>query len=106
MKTHEILNISEDAYELKVFHIYFKWCNVNSVDDRDFQSLIANSTMNRWFLENLIRIESEFAEDAAPYTGLDSREDISRLWLKHTMKMLLYYSKPLINVRHQRVIGE
>lgn len=105
MKTHEILKITEAAYELKVFHLYFKWCNINSVSDEDFQSLIASASMNRWFLGNLERIEKEFCEDATPYAGLDNTKEISMLWLKHTMKLLLYYSKPLINERHQCIIG-
>ncbi len=106
MKTHEILQITKEAYEMKVFHLYFKWCNLNSVSDEDFQTLIANRAINAWFLSSLARIETEFAEDAEPYTGLNEPMEISRLWLKHTMKLFLYYPKPIINERSHTIIGE
>lgn len=106
MKTHEILKITPEKYEHKVFETYFKWCNVNSSNDDEFQRLIANAAVNGWFLENLAKVEAEFCEEAMPYTGTGSMVDIDTLWLKGVMKLFYYYPKPLLNDKPITVIGQ
>lgn len=107
MKTHEILGITEEQYEDKIFKHWFKWCEINSSDDSEFQSLIANAPLNKWWLVNLQRIEVEFQEECYPYLSdcQSLREEMGDLWFKNILKMYIYYSKPLLQTKKMTIYG-
>lgn len=97
MKTHELLNITEEQYEDKIFKHWFKYCELHSADTQEFQSLLANAALNRWWLNNLRLLEDEFRFEAEPYIKDEhSTGNLQHLWFKNAIKLQLYYSMPLL----------
>lgn len=106
MKTHEIIGISIEAYEDKVFKHWFKYCELHSVNTEEFQSLLANTALNKWWLQNLEMLENEFKAEAQPYINDASlREYLSELWFKNIIKLMPYYSPPLFKNKLQTIHG-
>lgn len=106
MKTHEILGITQEQYEDKVFKHWFKYCELHSADTAEFQSLLANAALNRWWLKNLKMLEVEFCAEAEPYIGMEGLKSmLSDLWFKNAIKLQLYYSLPLLKNKLATIHG-
>jgi hypothetical protein len=59
--TAQKLNMTPEEFEAMTFGFYFRWCQSVSITDQDFQCVLANSGVNRWFMTELAKLEAEFA---------------------------------------------
>lgn len=70
------LNMTEAEYEDMIFNFYFRWCQDVTATERDFQAVLANSSINKWFLIELSKLEAKFQENTRRYE--DSETVITR----------------------------
>lgn len=60
MTTLQKLDIDPEQYESMIYNLYSNWCESVSISTKDFQKVIANASINRWFLMELSKCEAEF----------------------------------------------
>jgi hypothetical protein len=65
------LAMTEFDYEMMIFGFYSRWCESVTDNTRDFQSVLANSSINSWFLMELTKCETEFHQLSNRYTSID-----------------------------------
>lgn len=58
--TTEKLAMTANEYEMMVFGFYGRWCESVTTNMRDYQAVLANSSINKWFLMELAKCETEF----------------------------------------------
>ena len=54
------LNITEEQRENNLFGLYLRWCESVTINHKDFQAVLANASVNAWFLTELAKLELEF----------------------------------------------
>ena len=54
------LAMTDFDYEMMVFSSYSRWCESVTSNTRDYQSVLANSSINAWYLMELSKHEAEF----------------------------------------------
>lgn len=67
MMVVSFLKITEAQYENLRLEIWLRWCEAKSMSTREWQQLMANSTLNRWFNTELVKREWQFMHDVAFY---------------------------------------
>lgn len=60
MTTIQKLNITPEDYETMTLSLYLRWCESVSINTRQFQNILANSAINKWFLVELDKCEADF----------------------------------------------
>lgn len=60
MTTLEKLNIDNNQYEEMIFSLYARWCESVTINNTQFQIILANAMVNKWFLIELKKCEAEF----------------------------------------------
>lgn len=55
-----LLNQTPEIYERKTFELWFKWCQSVTGKQNEFQMVLCNPPINRWFHAELIKWEQEF----------------------------------------------
>lgn len=60
MTTIQKLAITPEQYESIIWDLYNKWCQSVSITQREYQQVLANSAINKWFLVELSKRETEF----------------------------------------------
>ena len=63
----ELLNQSPEHYELKTFELWFKWCQSVTGKQNEFQMVLCNTGINKWFHAELVKQEAEFLERVKNY---------------------------------------
>lgn len=58
--TIQKLAITPEQHESLVWNIYNNWCESVSTTAIEYQQVLANAAINRWFMLELIKCESEF----------------------------------------------
>jgi hypothetical protein len=58
--TTQKLAMTEFDYEMMIFGFYGRWCEDVTTNMRDYQAVLANSSINAWFLMELRKCEAEF----------------------------------------------
>lgn len=70
------LAMTELDYEMMVFGFYGRWCESNSGNTRQYQTLLANAAINAWFLMELAKCEAEFVKIANGYEHQVAPKDL------------------------------
>lgn len=96
MKTHEILKMTLEDYEMLLMDWWTSYCAQKGRDDRQIQKLISNNTLYNWWYGQLEAVEREFVQDATPYAASCTQDDAKKLYAKHAYKLQLYYNSNLI----------
>ncbi|MEO2080641.1 MAG: hypothetical protein ABGW88_13855 [Leeuwenhoekiella sp.] len=96
MKTAQLLQLSQNNYELLIFAIWLEYCESKTYSPEQLQALAGNNPLFQWWLNSLRGLEDEFRIDAFPYRDTMSKSDAEKLYRKHTEKLKRYYSTPLI----------
>lgn len=96
MKTHEILKMTQDEYELLIMDWWVTYCSSKSANDTQLQKLLTDATLFNWWHAQLTAVEKEFEEDAKPYVKAYSPKDAKKLYAKHAYKLGLYYNHNLL----------
>lgn len=67
--TLQKLDICPEQYESMILNLYSYWCESVSTTNREYQKVIANTSINRWFLMELSKCEKEFHLLTDRYVG-------------------------------------
>ena len=59
--TLQKLDITPEQYESLIWDLYNNWCESVSTNNREYQKVLANAAVNRWFIMELQKSEAEFA---------------------------------------------
>jgi len=86
------------TYENQLFENYFLWCNLNSYGDADFQKLLANAPLFRWWMVQYAELELQFIEDSAEYHGHCDKHVLRSFYTETVIKISQYYCKPLMEL--------
>lgn len=63
------LGITKEEYETTIFELYFKWSEGVSTNKSEHQKVLANSSINSWFIVELGKCEVEFLKLTRHYTN-------------------------------------
>lgn len=96
MKTHEILKMTPEDYEMLLMDWWTSYCAQKGKSDQQKQKLMGNNTLFNWWYGELESVEQEFIEDALPFFKMYTAKDASKLYAKHAYKLQLYYNSDLI----------
>ena len=59
-KLAQLLKITPEAYDEKVFMIYMQWCQKKAISNNNLQELLANAQIEKWFSIQLALRQSQF----------------------------------------------
>ena len=82
-----ILGMTFNNYQLMVFDNYFLWCELNSVNDNDLQTLLSSSSLHKWFMNQYSLLELQFY---ANNNDSDSKT-ITKNYVNNTIKIGEFY---------------
>lgn len=97
MNTRELLQMEPLLFEMMVFGAYSRWVESVTTNLRDYQAVLANSSVNRWYLMELEKCENEFKSRVKNYNNL-SKEDYRKCYNECTFKMFNVHPKALIEI--------
>ena len=60
MTTTQKLQMTQFEYEMMVLGVYMRWCESLTANIRQFQTVLANSGINAYFLMEFAKCEAEF----------------------------------------------
>ena len=64
------LKMTPEEYELWIFGLYARWCeSITGTSDRELQKVMANSGINKWFMMEYGKCETEFIQLTRFYDG-------------------------------------
>lgn len=96
MKTHEILQISPEEFEMLQYSAYLSYCDTKTFTDNQLQMVLTSNNIFNWWHKEAKSCEESFREAAAPFIGnMDSKSAIS-LYMDHLERIERYFSKMLI----------
>lgn len=92
----EKLGIEKENYEYMIFCFYARWCEGVTSNTRNYQEVLANSAINRWFLIELSKLEVEFITLSNQYPNADAK-DLQALYSDCTIDMYKIKPSALLN---------
>jgi hypothetical protein len=97
------LNMTPDEFEAITFGFYFRWCQSVTITDQDFQCVLANSGVNRWFMTELAKLEAEFQMLTKRYEGSPtvSTKDYRNLYNDTTFHM--FNIRPMVLLENAKI---
>lgn len=96
MKTHELLKMTQEEYELLILDWWLTFCLHKAASDKQVQKLLVNNTLFQWWRAQLTAVEKEFVEEAASYYEIYSPKDAQKLYAKSVYRIQLYYNHELL----------
>lgn len=94
------LNKSQEDYEFIVMNIYLCWCMDFAINyTNDLQKVVANAPINKYFLTEFKKIETEFLEIMQEYDGATNikPKDALQVFNRCTIQIFNRYPKILIH---------
>jgi len=93
------LDITQDQYETLVWNFYRNWCDSVSISTIEFQQVLSNSAINRWFMLELQKCEAEFHSLTDRYTDSNvSAQDMEKCYKSCAFK--LFNIRPMALLNH------
>jgi hypothetical protein len=101
--TENLKNLFEAGLTIEefTFELYFVWAGTVTLNSREFQQVLANSSIANWFNEELIKNELEYQYLIENYKRLPL-EYRTELYLKCIAKIFSNFPKTLIEVAKKR----
>lgn len=83
------LKMTPEEYELLIFGAYARWCESVTVNIHEFQKVLANSAVSKWFMCEYGKCEIDFEQLTARYEQNDTiiAEDFKRCYAECTYRM-------------------
>lgn len=110
--TAQKLKMTSEEHELLIFGAYARWCESVTINPGEFQKVLANSSVNKWYLLEYAKCEKEFHNLTDRYGNSISTEDFKRCYNQCTYNMfnirptaLLQQIKKTRNVKSLKVQG-
>ena len=89
--------MTENDYEMMVFSFYGRWCESVTGNTRQYQAVLANSAINKWFLIELEKCEKEFHQMTDRYVGGNVTPlDLKKCYNECTFKIFNIRPKALL----------
>ena len=85
--TAQKLQMTAEDYENMIFGGYARWCESVTINAREFQKVIANSAINKWYLMEYAKCEKEFNNLTDRYGNSITTEDFKRCYNDCTFGM-------------------
>jgi hypothetical protein len=101
---NEVLQMQPDQYENMRFGVWARWCESVTTNEQEWQMVLANSKINRWFEIEYAKCETEFVRLINRYEGSASVkvDDVRRCYNETTFRMFSISPKPLLDeVKHR-----
>ena len=96
--TLQKLDITPEQYESMIWNLYSNWCESVSTNNREYQKVLANAAVNRWFLMELAKCEKEFHLLTDRYVGSEPVCDVT-----HTYNQCLREQLPCYQIRFHEI---
>lgn len=83
------LKMTPEEYELLIFGAYARWCESVTINNQEFQKVLANSAINKWYMMEYAKCEIEFNLLTARYDDTDTivANDFKRCYAECTYRM-------------------
>lgn len=93
------LKMTSEEYELLIFGAYARWCESVTINTQEFQKVLANSAINKWFMMEYAKCEADFEQLTARYEGTDTiiANDYKRCYAECTYRMFSIRPMALLN---------
>jgi hypothetical protein len=91
----DFLQLSSLDYDTQTFGYYFSWCQVHGKTPMHVQQLLANATINRWFLVEFNKLENDFI-GAIPFL-IKSKKNLNHEYQAIAGNIFSIYPQPLID---------
>lgn len=98
--------MTPEEYELLIFGAYARWCESITINAREFQKVLANAAVNRWYLTEYAKCEAEFTLLTKRYEGSITTEDFKRCYSDCTYRMFNIRPTALLQeIKKTRVVS-
>jgi hypothetical protein len=94
-KVMDYLMISSEEYDEMILNTFWNWCDKWATSGSVFQGLVANSALNKWFLQQHSRLEKDFIDLVEFFPNKFNNAKFN--YHSCTAEIFLLYPKPLIN---------
>jgi len=93
------LKMSTEEYENLIFGAYARWCESVTTNTHEFQKVLANSAINKWFMLEYGKCEKEFEQLTKRYEESDTiiTSDFQRCYAECTYRMFNIRPMVLLN---------
>ena len=93
------LKMTSEEYELLIFGAYARWCESVTINTQEFQKVLANSAINKWFMMEYAKCEADFEQLTARYEDTDTiiANDYKRCYAECTYRMFNIRPMALLN---------
>ena len=93
------LKMSADEYEEMIFGAYARWCETVTTNAHEFQKVLANSAVNKWFLMEYAKCEKDFEQLTDRYEECETitANDFKRCYAECTYRMFNIRPMALLN---------
>lgn len=96
-QVHELLYMTEEIYNELYTEKFMRWCmNRSTNPDNDFQKLLANASISKWYNHEFLKIETEFIETASPLFGKVSYKALRQMFEALSIDLYKKFPQPLI----------
>jgi len=81
--------MTPQEYEDLIFGAYARWCESLTTNNHEFQKVLANSAISKWFMMEYAKCETEFEQLTRRYEDSDMviAEDYKRCYAECTYRM-------------------
>ena len=93
--TAQLLRITDCEYDFVYFDHYNRWCQSVTINEQQFQSVLANASVNKYYNREYAKCEAEFHELIAQYPNVTAAEAM-KLYGRCTFDMFNRRSPVLI----------
>lgn len=96
---HEYLGVSEEYYQNMKLQLFLNWAEGYSGKCTDWQGIIANSAISRWFNLELSVLEKDFIEQVKAYEDTESVTVLhyKNVYNRCTVDIHSLFPKPLLD---------
>jgi hypothetical protein len=89
-----------------ILALWLHWAQSVTITSREFQQVVANASVNKWFLNFISKEEIEFKTLSARYSELAGQgREIDRLYVECVSKVMSKFPKALLEQAKKRAIG-
>lgn len=95
-KIQKLLQLTPEAYEMKVLDNYINWCKKFEYTENDVQRMLTSPALFNWWLAEYRKFEHKFLILAEPYKAFANKEAFAKIYNQETMQIHKLFSKPLV----------
>lgn len=78
-----------------IFELYLLWCESNTVNNREFQKVLANKSISKWFMLEFKKLEMEYLFDYNRYPNIKWSDNL-KLYIKWVIEIFKIYPQSIL----------